>query len=224
MAKFFNRVSIIEPLDAREAFYGGRTNATALYHKVTRTQLYVPHTSVFGFQVKNGEKIMYIDVLSLYPYICKYGRFPVGHPKIITENFELMDSEHMPYEGLVKCKVLPPTDLLHPVLPFRGSRKKLLFPLCRTCANNCQQEPCQHSDEERALTGAWVTLELKKALELGYRILEVFEVRSKDKLPCNFHCWSLFCRFGISKNTTNTIAILILTADCSPVTSTSFCD
>lgn len=127
------------------------------------------------FQVANGEKIRYIDVLSLYPYICKYGRFPVGHPKIITENFEVMDANSMPYEGLVKCKVLPPTNLLHPVLPVRCN-KKLLFPLCSTCASNSQRDPCQHSAEERALSGAWVTLELKKALEVGYRILEVYEV------------------------------------------------
>lgn len=36
MAAFFENVKIIEPLDAREAFYGGRTNATTLYHKVLK--------------------------------------------------------------------------------------------------------------------------------------------------------------------------------------------
>lgn len=116
-----------------------------------------------------------MDVLSLYPWVCKYGEFPVGHPTIITENFDLMDASNMPYKGLVKCKVLPPTNLLHPVLPHRCN-KKLVFPLCATCANTCQKEPCQHADEERALNGAWVTLELEKALQLGYRILEVYEV------------------------------------------------
>ena len=34
MATFFNNVNIVEPLDARDAFFGGRTNATKLYHKV----------------------------------------------------------------------------------------------------------------------------------------------------------------------------------------------
>jgi hypothetical protein len=24
----------------------------------------------------------YVDVISLYPYICKYGKFPVGHQKV----------------------------------------------------------------------------------------------------------------------------------------------
>src|SRR5687768_1131041 len=86
-----------------------------------------------------------------------------------------MDADHMPYEGLVKCKVLPPTNLLHPVLPYRCNQK-LNFPLCSTCCKTCQQEPCEHTEEERVLSGSWVTLELKKALELGYRLIEVYEV------------------------------------------------
>jgi len=27
-------------------------------------------------------KINYVDVISLYPYVCKYGKIPVGHPKM----------------------------------------------------------------------------------------------------------------------------------------------
>ena len=34
MKQFFDDVKIMEPLDAREAFFGGRTNATVLYRKV----------------------------------------------------------------------------------------------------------------------------------------------------------------------------------------------
>ena len=34
MAEFFDNVKIVEPLDAREAFFGGRTNVTVLYRKV----------------------------------------------------------------------------------------------------------------------------------------------------------------------------------------------
>lgn len=56
-----------EPLNPREAFFGGRTNATKLY-----------------YEVKEGEKIRYLDVCSLYPWACKYGKFPVGHPKILV--------------------------------------------------------------------------------------------------------------------------------------------
>ena len=35
---------------------------------------------------------------------------------------------------------------------------------------------CQHTDSERSLTGTWVTSELQKALELGYRLDCIHEV------------------------------------------------
>lgn len=126
----------------------------------------------------------------------------MGHPKIITENFDVMDDKNMPYEGLVKCRILPPKTLLHPVLPHRCNNK-LVFPLCATCANACQTEPCEHADNERALEGAWVTLELKKALELGYRLLDVFEVRKLTEFGFSFLI-AIF-RFGILKKQNNTI-------------------
>jgi len=31
---------------------------------------------------ENAESIQYCDVMSLYPYICKYFKFPIGHPII----------------------------------------------------------------------------------------------------------------------------------------------
>ena len=76
-------------------------------------------------------------------------------------------------QGLVKCTVLPPTKLFHPVLPYRYNQK-LTFPLCRSCVEGQQQSICHHeSVKERALTGTWVSLELKKALALGYTMIEI---------------------------------------------------
>jgi hypothetical protein len=58
-------------------------------------------------------------VCSLYPFVNKYGKYPVEHPKIHVgpEVCALLDIETI--EGLVKCTVLPPQDLYHPVLPYR---------------------------------------------------------------------------------------------------------
>ena len=53
------------PLNIRDAMYVGRTEATKTYYKI-----------------RQGEIIYYVDVISLYPYICKYGNFPVGHPNV----------------------------------------------------------------------------------------------------------------------------------------------
>ena len=52
---------------------------------------------------------------------------------------------------------------------------KLMFPVYRTCAENHQTE-CYYTDDERTLTGTWVTDEVKKALEIGYEIKKIYEV------------------------------------------------
>ncbi|GFS50732.1 uncharacterized protein TNCV_111211 [Trichonephila clavipes] len=72
------------------------------------------------------------------------------------------------YFGLAKCKVFPPKKLFHPVLPFQCNGK-LMFPLCRTCAETLNQKTCSHTEEERSITGTWVTEEVKKAREKGYK-------------------------------------------------------
>lgn len=105
MKTYFERFEIIEPLQPRETFYGGRTNATKLLH-----------------QCCPGEEVHYVDFTNLYPWCNEYGRYPLGHPEIITENF----GDISQYFGLVKCTVLPPRQLYHPVLPYR-THGKLMF-------------------------------------------------------------------------------------------------
>lgn len=143
-----------EPLNPRDAFFGGRVNATRLL-----------------VNVQDDERIKYVDFTSLYSWVNKYGVYPIGHPTIITQDF----GDVQDYFGLVKCVILPPRGLYHPVLPFKGNGK-LLFALCRTCALTTQQTPCHHTDEERALHGTWVTLEIELPLKMGYRVVKVIEV------------------------------------------------
>ena len=95
----------------------------------------------------------------------------VGRPRIITENFDDITT----YFGLIKCTVLPPCGLFHPVLPYR-TQGKLMFPLCTACADTCNQASCSHSECERAIQGTWCSVELEKALEKGYHILQMHEV------------------------------------------------
>src|SRR5215472_7888766 len=80
-------------------------------------------------------------------------------------------------EGLIKCSILPPKRLYHPVLPFRCN-KKLLFCLCRTCAMEMNgTAECTHDNvDERALVGTWVMDEVRLAVSKGYRVIQVFEV------------------------------------------------
>ena len=160
---FFQRTVIKKPMDPRSAFFGGRTNATKLLH-----------------EFENGEKGHYVDVCSLYPTTLMYDEFPVGHPRILTENFERITKNHKPYKGIIHCSVAPPRGLLHPVLPYK-SQKKTTFPLCRTCVENRQQEPCCHNCGERELTGAWTHVELYKAVDLGYTVTRIYEVYHYDQ-------------------------------------------
>jgi hypothetical protein len=50
------------PLKTRDDLYGGRTEAMRLHYKISVN--------------KTRE---YCDVINLYPYICKYFKFPIGH-------------------------------------------------------------------------------------------------------------------------------------------------
>nr|XP_015840028.1 PREDICTED: uncharacterized protein LOC103315075 isoform X1 [Tribolium castaneum] len=149
------------PLNPRDAFFGGRTNACKLYYSCEQSE---------------NEVIKYFDVCSLYPFVNKYGKYPLGHPtKIYVGGNECSKVNINNFEGLIKCSVLPPTNLYHPVLPYR-SNGKLTFPLCRTCVDNMNQEICNHDDAGRVFVGTYVADEIKKALELGYQIVEIYEM------------------------------------------------
>ena len=159
---YVKTLQFVEPLNPRQAFFGGRTNATKLYH-----------------QCKADEQIEYADIVSEYPTVLKYRDFPAKHPQILLEPGTTDINQ---WFGMVKCKVLPPRKLYHPVLPVHAEGK-LLFPLCRSCipAELEKESPfrsctCPHSDEERAILGTWCSPELQKAVEKGYQILHVYEV------------------------------------------------
>jgi hypothetical protein len=158
LASFYRNYEKYEPLNAREAFTGGRTNAIRLFAESTE-----------------DSQIRYVDFTSLYPWACKTQHFPLGHP-VIFKRGDQDPRDGIDIEGLIKCKVLPPQRLFHPVLPYRA-RNKLLFPLCRSCAEEGNQGACPHEDpNDRALTGVWVSFELAKAEDLGYQILEWYEI------------------------------------------------
>ena len=72
--------------------------------------------------------------------------------------------------------MLPPRGLFHPLLPCR-CHNKLMFPLCRTYAEELNQTSnCAHSDKDRQLSGVWVSFELQKAVEKGCKIVNTDEV------------------------------------------------
>ena len=148
-------------LRSRDALFGGRTNSTRLYDEIDS---------------RSQDEIKYIYVCSLYPFICKYGLFSLGHTTILSQ-VNIYKDNILQYCALIKCKVLPPKDLCNLVLPYK-SNSKLMFPLCRSCAEDCDNtKECTHENEEdSALVYIWVSIELFAALKRGYRLLDVYEV------------------------------------------------
>ncbi|XP_072030691.1 uncharacterized protein [Amphiura filiformis] len=155
--------SHFEPLNAKEALYGGRTEATRLFH-----------------QVRDGEVIRYLDFTSLYR-----GLTSTAPTSSVILELSRTTSRRFEYFGLIRCTVLPPRYLFHPVLPAR-CHGKLMFALCGTCMEEKRQAYCPHSDKARTIRGTWVTLEVQKAVEMGYEVKDIevvwhWEQREYDK-------------------------------------------
>lgn len=103
-----------------------------------------------------GENIFYYDVNSLYPYIMKNFKMPVGDSVFYTDHDrieeKLIHNDELGLEGIgfVECDIFVPDDLHIPVLPtvYRGK-------LCFLTGN---------------IRGVWSHKELLKALEVGCEV------------------------------------------------------
>ena len=161
-AKNFTQ-EIVEPLNPRDAFYGGQTNATKLL-----------------YNFKENECGRYVDFCSLYPTVQYYQKYPIGHPTKIFNP----EKHDISWYGFIKCKVIVPRKLYHAVLPQRikvDNYDKLIFTLCKTCAETRNQNKCEHSDNERSFIGTWTTDEVNLAIDKGYKVPRTYEVWHFDK-------------------------------------------
>ena len=156
---FMKSFDYVSPPKVRDALFGGRTEAFSAFYELQNFDKY---------------EICYYDICSLYPYVLMSKRFPIGYPRIITDNFKNLDS----YFGLVQCRILPPTNLYIPVLPYRDEKdKKLYFGLCQICIQNKKfDEICSHTDIQRSWVGFFTTPELQLAIKHGYVVLRIFEI------------------------------------------------
>lgn len=188
-------------MNVRDAFYGGRVEVTKLYHKAKKCTAHeFCETCEFGkrceecaggeqceqcekdkncqtcYNCGECEKIYSLDFTSLYPSIQKYGMFPIGHPVKITDcSLERLGE----YKGVIYCDILPPRKLHLPLLCAKINGK-LLFPLCRTCAETSSLT-CTHTVEERKLRLQITHLDAAKAISLGYKMLAIHEVHHFDE-------------------------------------------
>ena len=91
---FVNKLEIVAPLNPRDAFCGGRTNAIKLYH-----------------QTEADETMDYNDFTSLYPYVNKNKLYPLDHSNIIfepghTDIFQSLVSRNAPF-SLPTSSIVP---------------------------------------------------------------------------------------------------------------------
>src|SRR5207244_7501514 len=126
-----NTIDLVEPPKIRDSFFGGRCEPIKLLHNFK----------------DNNQKGKYIDIVSLYPTVMYYDKYPVGHPtKIIKPQF--YDPK---WFGFIYCKILPPRGLYLPVLPYKQKAKqshKLLFGLCRSCMQNIELKCTHHGNSK----------------------------------------------------------------------------
>ncbi|KAL3107364.1 hypothetical protein niasHT_014728 [Heterodera trifolii] len=162
--KFFESVTDKGPINPRDAYAGGRTMPFCLYAKATEEI-----------------EISMFDIISLYPFVNYDTPYPFGVPKIVvSRNFNVKWTvpDDVPYDGLLKVKVIPPKNLLYPLLPMHID-DMLLFPNCWACAKRAKNEfvmakdvkKCNHRPAQRAFLGTFTSIELRKTLELGYRVI-----------------------------------------------------
>lgn len=103
LKSFLNNHEAIPPLQPRDGFFGGRTGATTLYAKA-----------------EPDKEILYQDFTSLYPWVNKYCKYPVGFPEA---HLNASNQDIHSYFGVVLIDVLAPERLFHPVLPVREGGK-----------------------------------------------------------------------------------------------------
>ena len=93
------------PLRTRDALYGLRTEGMRLHYKV-----------------HEKETIQYVDVMSLFPYICKNFKFPIDHPTIHVGDLCMDKEACLRMDGLIKCFIVLQQKLYLLVLPYKCNK------------------------------------------------------------------------------------------------------
>ena len=128
-------------------------NKAELEHIELRDALFGGRTEAFKsyYKCNGNEQIFDYDIVSLYPSVNALDKYPVGFKQFYNPTIkEILDESFI---GVVKCDVTPPTNLYIPVLP-ENSKGKLLFHV-------------------NPMSGTWCSVELKKAIEKGYKITKI---------------------------------------------------
>jgi hypothetical protein len=168
MKKAFDNYEDEGPIRIRDGFMGGRTGPFKMH-----------------YQVPVGKRLKYFDYCSLYPYTTATTEFPIGHPichvmKRAEQGVNWTRPDQIPIKGLLKVFIVPPSLIDVPVMPVKFD-DRLLFPLCRTCAQKyprghvMPEYSCTHtSDTKRGWVSTCTHIELAESLRNGYRVIKFY--------------------------------------------------
>lgn len=145
------------PINVRDAVFGGLVEVFKTYYKC-----------------KDNEMILSWDMKSMYPFSMRTFSYPIGHPRILRNQNDFDQIDWDTLIGFVKCEIIPPRGIFNPVLPVK-SNNRLIMGLCNQCINE-KLHVCTHSENERCITGTWVSCEVNLALKKGYKIRKIIEV------------------------------------------------
>jgi hypothetical protein len=132
-----------------------------------------------------NSSLQFLDVCSMYPSVAMTFDFPVSQPTTVIGQ-DLLDvqiiNNKICYKNLVLkfgfifCEILPPQNLLWPFLQYRTQDSDVYLGLCKSCCVN-QSTTCKHLlASSRSFISTWTLVEINKALELGYKVTNIFEV------------------------------------------------
>jgi DNA polymerase elongation subunit (family B) len=130
------------------------------------------------------------DVNSLYSHIAIENSFPVGkynvllHQDNLKENIKFVNGEFL-YKGesmkgdVAHVTLLAPKTLFRPYLGYRINDEYNFLALCKTCVAQKEKsaKQCNHkSPNIRQFSSSYTLIDLQKAVMLGYKILNWYEV------------------------------------------------
>jgi ribosomal protein L37AE/L43A len=156
-----------------------------------RTEIRIPYVRLTDEQLKQGWRIRYWDVVSMYPYVQMVRDYPKGSPKVHVydpiyhpkdDRIQILEHSEQPsleflksFFGFICCDIDEiPKDLYHPVLvSFDKEKNKMM------------------ADLKPKREQYYVSFELQKALEMGYKVGKVYRI---DEYQRSKSPWKNFMR------------------------------
>ncbi len=140
-------------------------------------------------QSENPSDVFYcLDINGLYSYVAIKNVFMTGPYEILigsSLNKVVYQQNHYVYKendlqyskmyGTMLITILPPQNLFIPFLQIRLEDGTCVNTLCYSCAKIVNKKPCCHSEKERALTAVYFISEINFAIQLGYKVIEIYE-------------------------------------------------